>query len=236
MKSVEELEQELYESEAHTEALEQSLAGSKVADLTELVTKGGKMKGHLTGVTPRQYKKFLGREAPPDLLVKARDATTRKVQWDMVLDQLATERGYRSDEELRDAIERAHTDKQEIEQAKTGQRVLRNEIIDKLRAEPGVETVKLDDVCPQFPDSVCTAEVTMVNGMQFRLRRQHSYWRIDTGDKTFKIRYAKDARELARVATKQYKQEIRESMQARLKRLPGRGRIRITPKQPKLKR
>lgn len=92
--SVEELEQELTESEAKLEGLEETLAGSKAADLTGLVTKGGKMRGHLTGLTPLQYEKYLGRKPPPGLLVKAKDATTRKVQWDKVLDQLASERGY----------------------------------------------------------------------------------------------------------------------------------------------
>ena len=252
MRSVEELEQELTESEAHLEGLEQTLAGSRVADLTELVTKGGKMRGHLTGLTPRQYEKVIGKKAPPGLLVKARDATTRKVQWDMVLDQLTSERGYQSDEQLRDAIEKAHGDKQEIEKAKATQGALRNEIIDRMKAEPEVETIKLDDKCPQFPDSTCTAEVTMVDGMRFQLRRQHSYWRLDTDKgQVIKIRYAKDARKLARVATKDYKESITEG-RARLARerkelikklrrerrelFRSRTTPRITPRTPKLRR
>ncbi len=157
MRSVEELEQTLYESELESEGVAESLEGSKVADLTELVSAQGKMRGHLVGLTPKQYKKYLGREAPPGLLKKARDATTRKVQWDLVLDTIATERGYRSDEELRDAIEQAHDDKETLDRAKAEQRLLREEIIGKLREEPDVETIKLDDVCPQFPSSTCVA-------------------------------------------------------------------------------
>jgi len=231
----------LQEAEANTEALEESLAGSKVADLTELVTKGGKMKGHLTGVTPKQYRKFLGKEAPPDLLKKARDATTRKISWDLALDQLASERGYKSDEELRDAIEQAHDAKKGIEEGKARQKLLRNEIFDLMRQDPSVEKVVLDDVCPQFPESTCTAEVTLVNGMEFRLRRQHSYWRIDAGDKSFRNRYAKDARALAAVATKQYKADIREAKAGKLQREKQGMRLtrkspRITPLRPTLRR
>ena len=218
MRSVEELEQELYESEATFEGLEQGLAGSRVADLTDLVSKTGKMRGHLTGLTSKQYEKAIGRKPPPGLLVKARDATTRKVQWDMVLDQIATERGYKSDEALREAIEEAHEAKQELEKGKAEQRALRNEIIDRLKAEPEVETITLDDACPQFPDSVCSAEVTMVNGMTFRLRRQHSYWRVDAGEQSFKIRYARDARKLAKLVTRDYSEKIRTARVVRLKK------------------
>ena len=252
MQSVEELEQELIESEAEFEAKSEAMAGSRVADLTELVTKGGKMRGHLTGLTPKQYRKYIGREAPPDLLVKAKDATTRKVQWDLVLDQLASERGYKSDEELRDAIEQAHDDKMALEKMKSGQRAIRQEIIEKLKAEPEVKTIVLDDACPQFPESTCAAEVTMVNGVEFRLRRQHSYWRLDrNGKPSIRIRYAKDARNLARIATKDYKTDIREARieeskkrlpgrripaSERLQRLPRRAGPRITPKRPRLER
>jgi len=218
MRSVEEIEQELYESEAGLEALEESLAGSRVADLTDLVSKTGKMRGHLTGLTPKQYRKAIGKPPPPGLLKKAKDATTRKVQWDMVLDQLASERGYKTDEELREDIEKAYNAKQELAKLKSRQGFLRGDIIDRLRAEPEVETITLSDVCPQFPDSVCSAEVTMINGMTFRLRRQHSYWRLDTDRGAFKIRYAVDAQKLARLATKEYKGEIREARTTQLKR------------------
>lgn len=229
MRSVEELEQELYESEVSSEALADSVRESKVADLTDLVSKTGKMRGHLTGVTPRQYERIIGRKPPPGLLVKARDATTRKVQWDMVLDMLTSERGYSSDEQLRDAIEKAHDDKQVLEQAKGEQRVLRNEIIDKLRAEPEVETIKLDDVCPQFPDSTCVAEVTMVDGMKFRLRRQHSYWRVDAGDKSFRIRYARDARKLATAVRRDFKEKIKTARVIKLKHKRKRRPRRFKP-------
>lgn len=209
MRSVEELEEELYQSEVSSEALADSVAESKVADLTDLVSKTGKMRGHLIGLTPRQYEQVIGRKPRPGLLVKARDATTRKVQWDMVLDMLVSERGYKSDEELRDAIEKAHEDKQELEKAKANQKALRNEIIDKLRAEPEVETITLDDECPQFPESTCLAEVTMVNGMSFRLRRQHSYWRVDA------------------VVRRDYSEKIRTARVVKLKRkLKGKRRPR----------
>ena len=231
--SVEELERELYESEVKSSALTEALAESNVSDLTELVSKGGKMRGHLVGLTSRQYEKITGSKPSPGQLVKARDATTKKVPWERVLDQIATERGYKTENELHAAIEKAHKDKQAIKAAGVTQKVLRSQIIDKMRAEPEVEKITLDDICPQFPDSVCAAEVTLVNGMRFRLRRQHSYWRLDTEDKSFKIRYAKDARKLAQVVTKHHQQKIKETRRAML---PGKKPPRITPKRPMLKR
>lgn len=231
MQSVEELEQELSESEAHTEALEQALNESRVADLTELVSKTGKMRGHLTGMTPKQYEKFIGRKPPASSLIKGRDATTVKVPWDLILDQLVTERGYKSDEGLKDAIEKARNDKLELAQAKAGQRTLRNEIMDRMKAEPEVETIKIDDECPQFPKTTCKAEVTLINGMRFTLRRQHSYWRIDTArGKTIKIRYAKDARKLAKIAVKDYKQDIRVEKKLKIKRQRKGRRLTLASK------
>ena len=208
MKSIEELEQELLEAEAEGESLASSMGTSRVDDLTGLISKSGKMKGHLTGLTAKQYEKLIGRPPAPGLLTKSRDATTRKVQWDMVLDQLATERGYKSDEALKEAIEQAHDNQEELEGIKSSVKYLRDAILDKLKAEPEVETIKLDDTCPQFPNSTCEAEVTLMNGMSFRLRRQHSYWRVDTGDKSFRIRYAIDARKLGRVIEKDFKTKM----------------------------
>lgn len=234
MLSVEELEQELYESEAKAEGLAETIAGSRVADLVEVVSKVGKMKGHITGLTTRQYEKFIGVKPPAHLLVVAKEATTSKVPWHLVLDQLASERGYKSDEELKEALEEAKDDIADLEEVKAASRTLLNEIVDKLKAEPEVETIRLEEPTPQFPDTEVMAEVTLVNGMRFRLRRQHSYWVLDTKDKKIKVRYAKDARKLARMATREFQSDIKEARTLQLKskqkmRLLARKR-RIKPK------
>ena len=205
---IEELEQELYELDALTEGMEEGLAQNRVAHLIPLVSKTGKMTGHVTGMTPAQYEKLIGKRAPANLLVKARGATTAKVPWDMVLDQLASEHGFDDIEALRDSIEQAHKDKKKLEELKDKQRGMRREIIEELKTEPGIETVKEMDVCPQFPENECAAEVTMVDGLTFKLRRQHSYWRVDAGDKSFRIRYAKDARKVAQTVTRNYQRSI----------------------------
>ena len=217
MQEIEKLEEELYQSQANALGLEESLEGSRVADLTELVSKTGKLKGELTGMTSLQYEKLIGKKPPPGLLTKAPDATTYKVRWEQVLDQLASGRGFDDIQELKDAIEAAYSDKQKLAELKSKHNAMRNEIIDELRAEPGVQTVRREDVCPQFPENACAAEVTMVDGLTFRMRRQHSYWRIDAGDKSFKIRYAHDARKVARTITRVHAADIMKERERQVK-------------------
>ncbi len=212
MEKFEEIEQELNEVEGELEGLSQSFQGNRAKDLVRLVVPTGKLKGELTGLTRKQYRDMIGTEPSPRLLWKLEGQTTKKIPWDLALDVLASERGFNSDEDLRDAIIAAKEDKQEIDRLTSRSKALIADI--QASVTEGLFDVRKFKLERQgvLPGIVIKSEKTEVNGAEVEAYRQHSYWTIEVDldddgvvDHKFEIRYAKEARELVDLAVKDIK-------------------------------
>ena len=241
MPSIDELERELGEAEASIEGLRASLEENRAKDLIKIITPTGKMAGDITGLTPRQYEEFVGRRPSPTLLRKLEGQTTEKIPWNLVLDHLASERGYSGDEELKDAIEAAKADTKELEGLKHSRDILISDIKDKIQEGIlGVDTFKVTRES-DIPNGMLKGEVTEVNGSEIGAYRQHSFWTVEVDldndgviDHKFTIRYAKEARKLIAMAIKDITDkkmvelEPRRHMKYRVKRRPKVKKYRVT--------
>lgn len=84
--------------------IKEYLASEPAAKLTNLIKKAGWYKGEISNLTIPQYQKLTGKETPlPNVLTPDK----KHVRWEYVLDDVATEMGYKSSDELRDAIQNA---------------------------------------------------------------------------------------------------------------------------------
>ena len=245
--SVEQLEREVFETESKALGLQESLAESRVADLTGLITASGKLKGHLKGITPKQFRDIIGRDPLPSSIQVAKDETQAKIPYELALDQVMSERGFNDVEDIKEAIEKAHSDKAALERLWKDRDILINDITAELKS--GVlkaETIVVQRELPIFTETKGPAKVTKVNGSSTTSRRQHSFWRVDVDldgdgkvDKSFRVRYAVDAKRIVGKAIKQAKLRIaRETPRPPKLRvgMPRQRQPRITPKTPRLKR
>lgn len=92
---------EVDEMVAELAGLKEWLASEPAAKLVSLIKRTGWRKGEISNLTIPQYKKITGKEmVPPTILT----ADKKHVHWEYALDDVATEMGYRSGDELREAI------------------------------------------------------------------------------------------------------------------------------------
>ncbi len=254
MEKIEALEREIFETEGKALGLQESLAESRVANLTGLITASGKLKGHLKGITPKQFRDIIGRDPLPSSIQTAKGETQAKIPYELVIDQLMSERGFNDIEKFKDAIEKAHSDKTDLERLWKDRDILINDITEELKSGAlKSETIVVQRELPIFTESKGPAKVTKINGSSTTSRRQHSFWRVDVDldgdgkvDKSFRVRYAVDANRVVGKAVKQAKLRIARETQARLEYAPrpkklrvglSRGKQpRITPKTPRLDR
>lgn len=243
MGKLDELEREVFETEGKAFALREALQDNRVADLTGLITAAGKLKGHLKGITPRQFKEIIGREPSPSIVMIAKDETQAKIPYELVLDQVMSERGYKDVEEFKEAIEAAHKDKAELESLWHDRDILIDDITAELkRGKLKSETMVVQRELPIFTESKGPAKVTKVDGASATSRRQHSFWRIDVDldgdgkvDKSFRIRYAREAEKIVGQAIRQSKALIERQLEQRLTfaKRPPKLRIALERKIPK---
>jgi len=229
MADIEELSAELDSVMSEMQALDDDLKNSKLTKYAELVTRGGKLKGHLESITPAQYEKIIGRKPQPDIIRKDKDGTTGKIPYNLVLDQLTSELGYhgtRGDEQLRDDILDKHGDIQRLKELKERRLYLINTLddIEKKAIQP--ELIKgLEYPSPLFPENQTPAEVAIVNGTEYAMKRQHSYWQLYKDDKPVdKVRYAEAARKTMLQQAK-VKAQATFNFHRKLRRTTGRKRV-----------
>lgn len=235
MAKIEQLEREVFETEAKALGLQESLAESRVANLTGLVTATGKLKGHLKGITPKQFRDIIGREPLQSTIRVSKDETQAKIPYELALDQIMSERGFDDVEDIKEAIEKAHRDKTELEQLWKDRDILINDITDALkRGKPEAKTLVVQRELPIFTESKGPAELTKVNGTSTTRRRQHSFWRIDVDldgdgkvDKSFRVRYAVDAKKIVSKAVKQAKIRIAREAQTRMEFAPRPKKLQV---------
>ncbi len=166
-------EMEVGEMEMELAGLKEWLATEPATGLVSLIKKTGWRRGEISNLTLDQYKKITGKETvPPSILT----ADKKHVQWEYALDSVATELGYRSGEELREAIERAGESLARI-------RLLEAEI-------PGAREAI------EFPIEVTPEAEVEVRRQLGELSKMHDYWvgKIKTYEET-KVSLAKYVRE-----------------------------------------
>jgi hypothetical protein len=95
-----ELAYELEKIEAEIEGLKHYTETESARQLVPLIRRTGAYKGEIVDLTPVQYKKLMG-HAPKKAIINKRG----KIPWELAFDELATELGYKSDEQLKKTIE-----------------------------------------------------------------------------------------------------------------------------------
>ena len=233
--SIEQLEREVFETEAKALGLQESIAESRVSDLTGLVTATGKLKGHLKGITPKQFRDIIGKEPLQSTIRVSKDETQAKIPYELALDQIMSERGFDDVEDIKEAIEKAHRDKAELESLWRDRDIIINDITDALkRGKLKSETIVVQRELPIFTETKGPAKITKVDGSSTTSRRQHSFWRVDVDldgdgkvDKSFRVRYAVDAKRIVGKAIKQAKVRISRETQSRLEFAPRPKKLQV---------
>lgn len=254
MPSLNELETELEELEGKIFGMEQTAAANRAADLTNIITAKGKLKGELTGLTVKQHRDLIGRFPDPKLIRELKEKGKTRIPWELILDQLAGERGFSDGDKLKEAIEDASDAQGEIESLKRQRNRAVSEITEKIKKGfVGVDKIVIERQSKLFPDENVKAEVTNIDGDSVTAVRNPSNWivELDKGkdgiiEQRFRVRFAVDARKLVRAAVKDVLKEKGVELQKLEKKAtrvfrPKRQRIsakslRITPKQPALRK
>jgi len=222
--------EEIENINADIESLENSI-DKRLLPLTTIITKKGKLKGELSHLTKAQYRRFMGRYPRPSIMENG------KVPWHLALDELATERGYKSDEALKEAIEKTVKDKIKLDEMKRKRNMITTDIKDK-----AVERVNSDDTfkAPVFPPGEkVKSNYASIGDTEVLSRRNPSFHQVEVDykstpkepDYTYRVRYSADAKKLTNVAVKDEKTRILSS--SRIRRSKGQGRI--SPKMPRLR-
>ena len=181
---------QILETQAEITAIKDTIEGSRIADLTGLVSG--------SGLTQAQYRKVTGRSARPAIVVKG------KIPWHLALDELATERGFKGDEELKEAIEDIRELKHRLAGLKKTQHALESELKAPLKAE----TVRLKADDKHFPDEETQAEIIAIDGKNYSMKRSRSYCELFDGENAVgRVKYATVARKIIKGAAKSFRRK-----------------------------
>lgn len=198
--SVAETERRIDEAKAEIEALDSSLKANRARELIYIIPRRGTYKGEVKALTIKQFRELLGYDPPPAVL------TNGHVRWEYILDQLASERGFASSDDLKEGIERARDQNERLQSLRSELSYLKASLKEIEASPPECETIKLDAACPVFPREACRSEVTECDGLSFTVVRQPSYWiGYSDGTPQFVQRYARDARKELREVVKPFK-------------------------------
>lgn len=191
------------EIRAKIEGLEYQLKREPASKLVKYIKRSGTYKGEVVDFTPAQYRQLMNK-SPRKAIINKRG----KVPWEYMLDELATELGYKSDEALKNAIERSRKLMQRIETLKSQLRTTNSR-------SPKVLSMK--GVCPaSIKEKRCKTKWTRVNGVEVTAVRQPSQWRVHvhklgsdlTGSNEIgTVRYADDAEQVVRQSAKQLREK-----------------------------
>lgn len=226
---------------AEIKELSDSIKQSPARRLVPLITRKGAFKGEVHALTPKQYRRYMGKEPRPSIIQDG------KIPWHLALDELASERGYKGDEQLKEAIEKLRNDMTRLAELKKERNYIKSQVAEGLRKGPKRETVKTTAAAPVYPkDENVRAEETTVDGTEILSRRNPSFHRVevdDTGtekkpDNAYLVRYKRQADKLVSAAVQDAKvKAARQRPPARITRKFGvtGSQIRISPKMPRLK-
>mgnify|MGYP001602228867 FL=1 len=117
--------------------------------------------------------------------------TDGHIPWELALDELASERGYRSDEDLKEAIEATAAGVKHLTQVKHDARHFE----DKAKHAAPCEQIQRNVPCAVAGQKRCTAETLACNGNEIKLVKEPSQWigEVD-GKEQFSTHLVTDAR------------------------------------------
>lgn len=219
---------ELYETTSKIKELENDIKSNPLRHYLPLLTRRGMYKGEVHTITKSQYRRFLRREPKQVIIDKS-----GRIPWHYALDELASNAGLKSDEALKENVEKLSSDIKLLKRLKSNKKQLKTDIANKERTPPKPESTKLNSMEPPvFPKNENTrGEVTTYGQVEITSRRNPSFWQTEVDkdndnkpDITLRVRYKKDADKLTRAAISD----------ARLSISKGK-RSRISPKIPKLR-
>ncbi len=103
-----------YEVQAEIEGLKELLQGNRAKNLTYLIDP---KEGEITYIKPSDFRKLTGQRAPGAIIkVKGR---RERIPWEQGLDKIATDRGYRNAQQLKNDIEKARKDREKLERLRS---------------------------------------------------------------------------------------------------------------------
>jgi len=181
--------------------INETLAEEPANKMVKYITRTGWHKGEVRYFTPRQYREITGRPPRQSIINKK-----GRVPWELALDSIATELGYRSDQELKNAIERCRKLRIKLDGLRH-QLAVATEIICKRSLKARVSCVRR-----RIHGKLCKARVVQCDSAEITAVRQPSMWRIHVvragqkpsiDNQAGEVRYAKQAdKTLRQIASK----------------------------------
>lgn len=221
---------ELYEVDVEIQELSESIKNNPARDLVALLTRSGDQRGELAYLTKKQYRKYLRREPSSAVVDKS-----GRIPWHYAIDELASERGAASDEELKRNVENLKRDMNRLAHLKSKRGTVRRNIKTADTEAPKPDITKTVDGAPVFPkETLMPATVTEFNDTVVKTRRNPSFHQVEVDDlKTEKspdvairVRYKHQAEKLTREAIKDEKQRMGISSMKKARITPRRRPIR----------
>lgn len=185
-------------------ALVEDIQANPLRKYLPLVARSGNYRGEVKYLTKDQYRRYLKKEPQPAIVDK-----DGRIPWHYAIDQLASEAGYNSDEDLKEAIERLSGQYRELESLRQQKRGAREDIKSVKGKVPEIQTTKLtNEEPPVFKKNESTTGVAVeVDGLEMKAVRNPSFFQVsDNNPRTpdIRVRYSVDARKLMRTAAKAY--------------------------------
>ena len=138
---------ELYHTSAKVKEIEADIKSSPVRRFLPLVMKSGGFRGEIKTLTKKQYKNYMLKDAKPAIIDKK-----GRIPWHYAFDELASESGYKSDEDFKEAIEKLSDQVAELRKFKTDKSSLKADIVKGEYTKPEPETVKRTSMEPPVFD------------------------------------------------------------------------------------
>lgn len=195
---------ELYELDAEIQELSESIKNNPARDLVGLLTRSGDQRGELAYLTKKQYRKYLRREPSSTIVDKS-----GRIPWYYAIDELASERGAASDEELKRNVENLKRDMNRLSDLKAKRGTVRRNIKTVDTEAPKPDITKTVDGAPVFPkETLMPATVTEFNDTVVKTRRNPSFHQVEVDDLrtekspdlAVRVRYKHQAEKLTRAA------------------------------------
>jgi len=129
------LDRELAEVEFQIGGIKDHISDTRAKKLISVIKRTSYHKGEVYDLTPTQYRRFFGKE-PKKVIIRR-----GKIPWEYCLDELATELGYRDEEQLKKAIEDVAKQRKRLQELEAEQAGLLTEIAE-MKGKESAKTSK----------------------------------------------------------------------------------------------
>jgi hypothetical protein len=188
-------------------------------------------------LTKNQYRKYLRKE-PKQVIIDSKG----RIPWHYALDELASEAGYKSDEDMKEGIEKLSGQYAELENLRSQKRNAREDIKTTRKSLPKIEITNLTNEEPPVysKEGSTTGILVEANGLEMKARRNPSFYQItDNNPQTpdFRVRYSAQARQIMNEAAKGHIKDIavKRGLELPHQRRISKRNTRITPPMQRLR-